>query len=233
MPEFDGHTVDFWHGQLSGDEAVSQHYLPLLDAAELARAKTLANPLIRRRFIEVRGRLRGVLADTLKQNPAAIRIARTEYGKPYLADHPQFAFNISHTANQLAIVVAPSCQLGVDIEHIQARANLAALVAKCFSATEAAYWQALPDAEKTSVFYQFWTKKEAFVKATGRGIALGLQHCVVNPQQPEAFLGVPEGYGVAEAWRAISLDLPTMDKPLCAALVLDKRQVLIRRFRLD
>lgn len=230
LPSLEPHPVDFWYGQLSDDAAESQQYLPLLDATELARAETLGNPLIKTRYIEVRGRLRRVLADKLKQHPASIRIERTEYGKPYLADHPQLVFSLSHTGNQFVIVAAPNCKLGVDIERIQIRANLAALVGRCFSDAERVYWQALPEAEKTPAFYEFWTKKEAFVKATGRGIALGLPQCVVDPQQPEVFLSLPEGYGPIEAWQAISLAIPTSNHPICAALVLDKPQVHIRHF---
>lgn len=215
--------IGFWHGQLSDDEELSDAYLPLLDADELARLSTLSNPLVRQRYIEVRGRLRMLLGEAVLQAPDQLRIARTDRGKPYLPDHPECVFNISHTTNQLAIAIASDCQLGVDIERYQPRSNLAALVKKCFAEEEAAYWHNLPEDQKTPEFYRFWTKKEAFVKATGRGIALGLKQCVVNPQQADSFLRLPEAYGTIADWRIIGLDETMLDVGLCGAVVLDRK----------
>jgi len=228
-------TIGLWHGQLADDDVLSQHYVPLLSADELARAESLSNPLMRLRHIEVRGRLRMLLADALQQHPAQLRIARTGEGKPYLPDHPQLVFNISHTANYLAIAIARDCQLGVDIERCRPRANLAALVDKCFAEEEAEYWYGLPDNQKQSAFYQFWTIKEAFVKATGRGIALGLNQCVVNPQQPGQFLRLPDAYGAVEGWGIVGLELVAKSggDMLCGAVVVDRPALQVDCFQME
>jgi 4'-phosphopantetheinyl transferase len=170
-----------------------------------------------------------LLADTLQQHPAQIQIARTDLGKPYLPDYPQFVFNISHTDNQLAFAIARHCQLGIDIERLQLRNNFSSLVARCFADEEAAYWHNLSADQKTAVFYQFWTKKEAFVKATGRGIALGLKECVVNPWQPETFLRIPEGCGAVANWRIVGLDEGELATGLCGSVVVDTRSSEIRK----
>jgi len=228
-------TIGLWHGQLADDDVLSRHYVPLLSADELARAESLSNPLMRLRHIEVRGRLRMLLADALQQHPAQLRIARTGEGKPYLPDHPQLVFNISHTANYLAIAIARDCQLGVDIERCRPRANLAALVDKCFAEEEAEYWYGLPDNQKQSAFYQFWTIKEAFVKATGRGIALGLNQCVVNPQQPGQFLRLPDAYGAVEGWGIVGLELVAKSggDMLCGAVVVDRPALQVDCFQME
>ncbi|WP_422553170.1 4'-phosphopantetheinyl transferase family protein [Methylovulum miyakonense] len=233
MPEAKN-TIGLWHGQLADDDALSQHYVPLLSTDEWARAESLSNPLMRLRHIEVRGRLRMLLADSLQQAPAQLRIARTGEGKPYLPDHPQLVFNISHTANYLAIAIARDCQLGVDIERCRPRANLAALVDKCFAEEEASYWYSLPDNQKQSAFYHFWTIKEAFVKATGRGIALGLNQCVVNPLQPDKFLRLPDAYGAVEGWGIVGLELAAKvgGDMLCGAVVADRPAVRVNCFQM-
>lgn len=217
VPEMGYPPVHVWHGSLSDDGQASLGYLPLLADAERRSAEALANPLVKGRHIEVRARLRLILADYLGQDPAQLHIAKTPHGKPYLPDYPQLAFNISHTGNQLVIAVAKHCQLGVDMEHCRPRTNLTGLVAKCFADGEARHWHSLPESQKTAVFYQFWTRKEAFVKATGRGIALGLQQCVLDHAQPDRFLSVPEGYGGAGDWRVMGLELA--DRGLCGAMV--------------
>ena len=81
------------------------------------------------------------------------------------------------------------------------------LVEKCFADEEICQWQALAEIEKTQGFYRVWTRKEAFVKAVGRGIALGLERCVVNPVKPDAMLRVPEGCGPAHVWCLADIDL--------------------------
>ena len=212
------HNVDLWHGELVDTQTCSESFLSCLDTNELARAESYSKPLLKWRYIEARGRLKFLLADYLDISPNHVQIAQTEHGKPYLPNHPQLVFNISHTANQLVIAVAKHCQLGVDIERIQARSTLAALVKKCFSTSEAAYWQNLPESEKAWVFYQFWTKKEAFVKATGRGIALGLQQCEVNTPEAERFVAVPESCGTAAQWWLATL---TVDELFCVSVVTD------------
>lgn len=221
-------TIALWHIQLADDIPTGESYLPLLSTEEFAHAQTLSNPLLNSRYSQVRGHLRSVLAGILQQTPAHIRIARTEQGKPYLTDFPELVFNISHTANQLVIALARDCQLGIDIELCRPRASFSPLVTKCFADEEASYWHSLSETEKMAAFYGFWTKKEAFVKATGRGIALGLNQCVVNPQQPGQFLRLPAAYGDVGSWRILDLGELFPNSLLCGAIVVDKPQLALR-----
>lgn len=212
-------TIQIWHGDIAAEDAYYENYWRVLDEAEQAHAVRIKNDLLRKRYVEVHGRLRNVLAQILNEPPGKIRINKAEHGKPYLADNPQLAFNLSHSASVMVIAVSWSCQLGVDVEICKPRANLAALVEKCFAEEEAEYWRKLPEHQRTVEFYRFWTRKEAFVKATGRGIGLGLNHCVINPENPAEFLRVPASYGQASAWRVLDLDL---DAGVCSALAVDK-----------
>jgi len=211
-------TIQIWHDTIAIDDADYPHYWYLLDAAEQGHAEKMRTDALRKRYVIVHGRLRRVLADILNEPPEKIRLAKAEHGKPYLADTPELAFNLSHSADAMVIAVGKNCRLGVDIEQCKARTSLAGLVNKCFGEEEIAYWQQLPDAEKTRQFYRFWTRKEAFVKATGRGISLGLNRCVVNPENPAEFLSVPEDYAPAAQWRIFDL---TLNQPVCGALVTD------------
>ncbi|MDO9164172.1 MAG: 4'-phosphopantetheinyl transferase superfamily protein [Methylococcaceae bacterium] len=214
-------TIECWHGQLS-DEADHQHW-QRLSAEEQAHAATLKNPVLRTRYVSVRSHLRQVLAQKLAIQAKAIVFSKAEHGKPYLADYPELAFNLSHSANAWVIAVGWGCRLGVDIEIAKPRANLAALVEKCFADVEASYWHSLPEHQQTAAFYRFWTRKEAFVKATGRGIALGLKQCVVNPEQPTEFLTVPAEFAPASVWRVLDLDV---GQGLVGAVAVDQAVVV-------
>lgn len=218
-------TVELWHGKVSAEDAHYQAYWRVLDETEQTHAGKIKNTLLHKRYVEVHGRLRNLLAKTLNQSPEKISIKKAEHGKPYLADYPELAFNLSHTADRLMIAVGRDCQLGVDIEICKPRINVSGLVNKCFAEEEVAYWTQLPETKKNQAFYRFWTRKEAFVKATGHGIALGLNQCVINPEKPTEFLRVPDLCGKASAWHVLDIEL---GEGVCSALVADKKFSVIR-----
>jgi len=218
--------VELWYGYL--DDMPEQCYESVLDAGEQTHAGKLKNALMRKRYAIVHGSLRQLLAAYLNMPPAQIRIKQAEHGKPYLADHPELGFNISHSGGHLLIAVGWNCELGVDVELCKDRKSLAGLVEKCFADEEAGYWHRLPQAEKTREFYRFWTRKEAFVKATGRGIALGLDQCVINPERATEFLRVPESCGVAAEWRVCDIDL---GPAVCGALAAKTAEIAEARVR--
>jgi 4'-phosphopantetheinyl transferase len=193
-------TIKLWHIDINDTDANYGQYWSLLDLNERHHADSLKTKLLHNRYVEIHARLRILLADALKLNPLLLRIHKTKHGKPYLIDYPDLKFNLSHTSNKMLIALAWNCELGVDIEACKPRANLAALVEKCFADEEKHYWQNLPESEKTPAFYRFWTHKEAFVKAIGRGIALGLNRCVINPKNPNELLRIPLEYGSPSAW---------------------------------
>lgn len=217
--------VELWYGRVSAEDTRYQACWSILDAAEQMQAAKFKTVLLQQRYVVVHGQLRQILALSLNERPEKIRIAKAEHGKPYLADYPELAFNLSHTEDSWMIALARQCQLGVDIEFCKPRPNLSGLVGRCFSEEEAAYWQQLPEAEKIPAFYRFWTRKEAFVKATGLGIALGLNHCAINPEKPTEFLRVPEICGRADTWFVADVD---GEAGLCGALVADKHFSVVK-----
>lgn len=225
--DLEADTIHLWHGELrpeEGDEA----FWSILDGSELARAEKITDTLLKRRYVETHGRLRTLLAFYLNEAPEKIRLDTTQYGKPYLADKPEMAFNLSHSGNKMVVAVRGCCNLGVDIEICQPRNNFPALVNKCFAEEETDYWSSLPESQKTVAFYRFWTGKEAFVKAVGRGISLGLKQCVINPDNPETLLRIPAECGLVSRWHLQHIALANdyccavaTDKPLGVIQVMD------------
>ncbi len=223
-------TIEIWHGNINAEDIDYPNYWRVLDADEQVRAGKFKNDLLRKRYVIVHGRLRKLLAQILNEPPEKISIKTAEHGKPYLVDTPELAFNLSHSANAMVVAAGWNCQLGVDIELCKPRTSLAGLVDKCFAKEEIAYWNKLSAAQQIAEFYRFWTRKEAFVKATGRGIGLGLNRCVVNPENPTGFLRVPADCGQASMWHVLDI---AVGQGVCSALVTDKDIVGVRLIELE
>ena len=192
--------VDIWHGELDLKPADCGYFSAFLDKTELEYANRINNQIVRLRFLETRARLRMILSHYLNQPADSLRLCKAEHGKPYLPDFPELAFNLSHTGNYLALAVTRNAEIGLDIEQPRPRKNLSGLAEKCFAGNELSYWRQLPESSRLSTFFRFWTAKEAFVKATGRGIGLGLNQCAVDYETWTGFLTVPEDYSPASAW---------------------------------
>jgi len=201
------------------------HYLSLLDANELAVTERFRFAQVRDNYIVAHGLLRETLAGYINEPAAQLKLMKTEFGKPFLADYPELNFNISHSGDSLAIAVAQQCQLGIDVEYYKPRDTWTGMVKKCFAPEEADYWHSLNKSEQGRAFYQFWVKKEALVKAQGKGITLGLSQCVIHPADLNTFLRVPEACGTAEKWR---IDAFSLSVDVMAAVVCDQQDAALR-----
>ncbi|WP_305906414.1 4'-phosphopantetheinyl transferase superfamily protein [Methylomarinum sp. Ch1-1] len=210
--------IELWHGVLSLSERDDEAYYALLDQQERRVADSMHRPSVRDRYLETRARLRLKLADYVGQLPEALAIARSEHGKPYLPDYPELSFNLSHSGDQLLLAVTAGSRLGVDVETVRPRSGMEGLARKCFAASELRDWKALPQEQQTIAFYRYWTAKEAFVKATGRGIGLGLNKVVVARAAPLRLVEIPMQYGDAGQWRLAAIAL---DEGLSATVCID------------
>ena len=205
--------VDVWHGDLLLNQPEEQYYWTLLNNDEKQKADKFTRLELQNKYVKTRGVLRKILASYLDKEPECIDIKMGEYGKPYLAEG-LVNFNLSHTGNKFVVAVGNVGDMGIDLEQHRNRKNLVGLVKKCFSNEESIYWHSLSEIQKTQMFFRLWVRKEAFVKAVGRGIALGLEHCVVNPESQAYFLNIPEAYGLASDWKIVDIQLEQED--ICA-----------------
>ena len=209
-----GHFVDIWYGNIISLENLfdknllekkqDHPYWSLLSGNERNKASNYNYPELQKKYIKMRALLRIILAPYLQIEPQEIIFKTGKHGKPFLDDANIF-FNLSHTGNKFVVAVSNLGEVGVDIEKIRDRKNLSALTKKCFSEEENNYWNSLSKAQQGVMFYHFWVRKEAFVKAVGRGIAMGLNECIVNPVEQTYFLSIPDEYGLSSSWRIIEV----------------------------
>lgn len=92
-----------------------------------------------------------------------------EHGKPYFIDYPEINFNITHTDNTLAIIIAECSPVGIDIETIKIRRNFSKLENRVLDSNEQLWLKEQDDYLKS--FFALWSAKEAYLKATGTGLS--------------------------------------------------------------
>lgn len=180
----------------------------LLTAEERARAERIVIAQARERFVAARGLLRLLLGHYLDAVPAALTIAYSRFGKPYLADAPDLQFNLSHTGDCILYAFARNRRLGIDVETVRADLDIAALARHIFSPHEQHAFFALPPEAQQVAFFDGWTRKEAYVKAQGLGFSLPLQSFDVSLQPDQAaLLATQDDPAEAARWRLTALDV--------------------------
>lgn len=108
-----------------------------------------------------------------------------EQGKPYLADHPDIHFNISHSGDYAACAVA-DYEIGMDLQQ---KKNYHENIAARFFADEEKKMLAaclagqLNKEQQAELFFELWSIKESYVKLTGRGLSQGLDTFAVQLAQ--------------------------------------------------
>jgi 4'-phosphopantetheinyl transferase len=182
----------------------------VMSDVERARARRFRFERDRLRFMAARAVLRGLVGRELGLTPDAVPLAADAYGKPYLrsAARAPLSFNLSHTAGRALYGLSPHAELGVDVEALKPIDGMAELARDVFAADELAAWEALPAASRVHGFYAGWTRKEAFVKALGRGLDYPLDAFSVSlaPDSEARLLRLPADAGPPEDWSITALE---------------------------
>ena len=180
---------------------------PLLDAVERARAARLIRPADGFRFVQAHARMRRILGGLLGRAPASLEFAPGEKGKPMLPAHPRLHFNLSHSGALMALAVTEAGAVGVDVERIDTSHRLDDLVDRYFAPAEAAAFRALEEPLRPHAFFDIWTRKEAFIKVTGEGLARGLASFEVTVAGPAGLERV-DGADPGERWWMRDVPVP-------------------------
>jgi 4'-phosphopantetheinyl transferase len=118
-----------------------------------------------------RGALGEILARYLGGEPGAVELSVGERGQPRLAGSAPLSFNLSHSGGlALVAVVAGGIEVGIDVERLRPRRDLARLAARWLPAADAEAVAAAPEDDREAVFYAAWTRHEARTKCTGAGL---------------------------------------------------------------
>lgn len=152
-------------------------YRALLSPEEHERMTRLVFDRDRRRFLLTRALVRTTLSRYAPVAPADWQFIANVHGRPEILDRqrgvPDLRFNLSHTDGLVACAVTIGREVGIDVEHIGRRLTHD-VAGRFFAPREVSNLHALPADEQQKVFFDYWTLKEAYIKARGFGLALPL-----------------------------------------------------------
>lgn len=146
----------------------------MLDDAERLRAERFVPPPARHEFIFGRALLRRLLAACLNTDPPQVAIGYGVHGKPRLMNGSadiDLRFNLAHSESLIAVALTRGREVGIDIEWTLRPLDWTLTAERVFSANELCHLRSLPASQQSLAFLTGWTRKEAFLKATGEGLS--------------------------------------------------------------
>ncbi len=165
-------TVHVWQVPLVLPSSKLKSLYLILSPDEQARCDNLRLEALKTRFIASHGVLRKILGRYLQTDPGKLVFSGETSGKPHLADMAsRINFNMSHSGDLSILAVSLGRSVGIDLERIRAVNNLTSLTRRYFTPSEHSHIISLADGDREKAFFTAWVLKEAYLKATGTGLA--------------------------------------------------------------
>ncbi len=203
-------------------ESCSPSFQGFLSEAETTRAQKFKHAHTRHSFILVHGISRLLLGNYLKIDPQEVNFTFNEYGKPMVQG---IRFNQSHTRRYALFAFSNQGQLGIDIEHMRSIHDFDNVAKYALSEKEYTQLMSMPREIQIKGFFVAWTRKEAIIKAIGKGLSIPLKSFSVeiSPSQPARVLTKE----FAENWLLKNLPVPP---GWAAALAFDQPNLIIKKW---
>jgi 4'-phosphopantetheinyl transferase len=175
--------VHVWRAFLDLNVLQKESLVRNLSTDEVAKANRFHFERDRERFIVARGILRHILGCYLGEKPAELRFEYTPYGKPFFAveaGYDSLSFNLSHSGEFALYAITRNRDVGIDIELVRDDIDIELIARRFFSQCELNSLEKISKEMQTVRFFQYWTRKEAFLKAMGKGVSFPMDHCDVS-----------------------------------------------------
>lgn len=217
--------VHLWRAPLDLHASIIETLYGTLAADERERAGRFRFPEGRARFTAARGILRDILGRYTGADPASLQFGRQPSGKPFLLAGPgagKIQFNLSHSKGMGLYGVTLGRPVGVDVESIRPDVEFSRIAERFFTSKEAVALRNCPADLQAAAFFRCWTRKEAFIKAIGEGLAFGLGNFEVSiePGDPDALLGVGADPAAVHRWHLADVEAPA---GFAAAVAVEQR----------
>lgn len=197
--------IDVWSVRLDPPAERVEHLGRLLTPDEWERANRFRFDKHRRQYVVGRGALRTLLSAYLGTRPELVRFTYGPRGKPFLAaphDASGLHFNLSNSDEMALVGVIRGVEIGVDVEYLKPMPDCEQISERFFSESERKVLRSIPFPAKEETFFNCWTRKEAYLKAVGEGLAAPLDSFDVTlaPGDPPRMLTLEGDAGRAARW---------------------------------
>jgi 4'-phosphopantetheinyl transferase len=166
--------IHVWRARLDKEPCAIRTLFETLSDEEKTKADKFRFAEDRNHFVTARGILRKILGNYLGISPVRLRFSYERCGKPVLnieAGDNSLCFNLSHSRRFALFAVARRREIGIDLEFIDEKHALMKVAEMFFSAAEITMLKAIPADSRAAAFFSVWTRKEAFLKAIGKGLS--------------------------------------------------------------
>jgi 4'-phosphopantetheinyl transferase len=208
MPSVSANEAHVWQIDLTESDKHTSACRECLSDDELERAARFRFPHLSNRFVVARGSVRMLLSKHLDLSPKSIRFHYDAFGKPEISPEQNtrnLRFNVSHSEDLALCAIAWQHDIGVDVEHVKPLPELWEVAQRFFASEEQAALAALPIEKQLEGFYKIWTRKEAYLKAIGKGLSEPLDRFVVTLEDSPELKSV-DGK-VFSHWTSLTLKL--------------------------
>lgn len=192
LPSLESHELQLWRIHLNNTTGDPNTYRQYLSTSELDRSDRFRAPQVRLQFVVARACLRILLGNLLNLPPHRVPITLSAYGKPETTEigNPPF-FNVAHSRDTILIALSGSGSVGVDLEYLDRDTDILEVARHSFTELELGQITQIsnPFAQRQA-FFRCWTRKEAVLKADGRGLSLALNSIEVPVHAPAASIPV-------------------------------------------
>jgi len=204
--------VHVWMRRLGSPAAHLQAMIEILAPEERQRAERFHFLADRERHVVGRALARILLGRLLAIRPDEIAFRYSESGKPSLTsaqNSADYQFNVSHSGDFILVAVTARRAIGVDVERIRNEVELDAIAARFFSQREQVDLATVPPDQRRAAFFACWSRKEAFIKATGAGLGRPLDafDVSVKPDAPAMLQETRPDRAEAARWVLRDLDV--------------------------
>ncbi|MEE2659636.1 MAG: 4'-phosphopantetheinyl transferase superfamily protein [Candidatus Latescibacterota bacterium] len=185
-----GH-IHLWRFRVDADVEDPAVLLQLLTKEEQAKAAGFGTRTLASQFVVNRASLRRLLSLYVHEVPTEICFDYGPHGKPALkVPDPKVGFNLTHSGPLSLLAIQRHPDIGVDVERTSRCVDYSRVARRFFAVDEFDYLHSLPEEQRHQAFFECWTRKEAYLKARGQGVAGGLDRFSVSfgPNRPSLLL---------------------------------------------
>jgi 4'-phosphopantetheinyl transferase len=171
--------IDVWSVRLDPPAEQVERLGRCLSSGEWERANRFRFDKHRRQYVVGRGALRTLLAAYLGTRPELVKFSYGPRGKPFLEPpsgtrEGDLQFNLTNSDELALVGFVLGREIGVDVEYLRKMPDCEQISERFFSESERTVLRSIPFPAKEEAFFNCWTRKEAYLKAVGEGLAAPL-----------------------------------------------------------